>query len=710
MTAGEVSINIYDHGVALDEKKQRVQCNYCGKVMSGFSRLKYHVGGIRGDVVPCEKVAVNVRESFRSMLLETKRASLDKEVQDPYHPDLPCKRFYSPDLNAAKRKKRDVNHTTGCGSGMHAEMHSVMEDDMTEHVSVNNRRTAMSSSGAKENVLSRQAQRCIGRFFYETGFDFSASTLPSFHRMINATLDDGQSEYKVPALQDLKGWILHDEVEEMKTYVKEISRSWASTGCSVLLDGWVDEKGRNLVSFVVECPGGPTYLRSADVSAIIDDVNALQMLLEGVIEEVGIDNVVQIVAFSTVGWVGAVGEQFMQRYWCVFWCVSASHCIELMLEKIGAMDSIRIALEKAKIITKFIYGHTDVLKLLRNHIDDYDLIKPSKMKLAMPFFTLENIVSEKKNLEEMFDSSEWKTSVWSSTVEGKRVADLVGDHSFWSGAEMASKATVPLLRVLCLVNEGDKPQVGFIYETMDQVKETIKKEFKNKKSDYTPFWTAIDDIWDAHLHSPLHAAGYYLNPCLFYSPDFYSDPEVTFGLLCCLVRMVADQRTQLKITFQLDDYRHARGAFEEGKAIDKRTNISPAQWWCTYGKQCPELQRFAVRILSQTCDGASRYGLKRSMAEKILTDRRNPIEQKRLRDMAFVHYNLQVQNKRFGSRSDVISEEIDPLDDWVVDEAPREVVPENGDRGLMDSECSEDTTNVEGHCGFRAKEEPIEDA
>ncbi|KAJ6678856.1 HAT TRANSPOSON SUPERFAMILY PROTEIN [Salix viminalis] len=574
MTAGEVSINIYDHGVALDEKKQRVQCNYCGKVMSGFSRLKYHVGGIRGDVVPCEKVAVNVRESFRSMLLETKRASLDKEVQDPYHPDLPCKRFYSPDLNAAKRKKRDVNHTTGCGSGMHAEMHSVMEDDMTEHVSVNNRRTAMSSSGAKENVLSRQAQRCIGRFFYETGFDFSASTLPSFQRMINATLDDGQSEYKVPALQDLKGWILHDEVEEMKTYVKEISRSWASTGCSVLLDGWVDEKGRNLVSFVVECPGGPTYLRSADVSAIIDDVNALQMLLEGVIEEVGIGNVVQIVAFSTVGWVGAVGEQFMQRYWCVFWCVSASHCIELMLEKIGAMDSIRIALEKAKIITKFIYGHTEVLKLLRNHIDDYDLIKPSKMKLAMPFFTLENIVSEKKNLEEMFDSSEWKTSVWSSTVEGKRVADLVGDHSFWSGAEMASKAT-------------------------------------------------------------------------------------------------------------LDDYRHARGAFEEGKAIDKRTNISPAQWWCTYGKQCPELQRFAVRILSQTCDGASRYGLKRSMAEKILTDRRNP--------------------------SDVISEEIDPLDDWVMDEAPPEVVPENGDRGLMDSECSEDTTNVEGHRGFQAKEEPIED-
>lgn len=61
MTVGGVSINIHDHGAALDEKRTRVHCNYCGKVMSGFSRLKYHLGGIRGGVVPCEKVPEKVR-------------------------------------------------------------------------------------------------------------------------------------------------------------------------------------------------------------------------------------------------------------------------------------------------------------------------------------------------------------------------------------------------------------------------------------------------------------------------------------------------------------------------------------------------------------------------------------------------------------------------------------------------------------------------
>jgi len=32
--------------------------------------------------------------------------------------------------------------------------------------------------------------------------------------------------------------------------------------------------------------------------------------------------------------------------------------------------------------------------------------------------------------------------------------------------------------------------------------------------------------------------------------------------------------------------------------IKKKT---PAQWWDSYGDECPELQRFAIRVLSLTC-------------------------------------------------------------------------------------------------------------
>lgn len=104
------------------------------------------------------------------------------------------------------------------------------------------------------------------------------------------------------------------------------------------------------------------------------------------------------------------------------------------------------------------------------------------------------------------------------------------------------------------------------------------------------------------------------------------------------------------------------------------TKLSPcsiaAEWWSHYGVQYPELQRFAIRILSQTCEGASKYSLKRSLSEKLLTNGRNPIEQKRLSDLTYVHYNLQLQNSGRALKGEIVDDEIDPMDEWIVDESP----------------------------------------
>ena len=54
------------------------QCKYCGEVVSGFFRLKCHLGGIRGDVTHCENAPQNVKELFRNKLLERKIESLSK--------------------------------------------------------------------------------------------------------------------------------------------------------------------------------------------------------------------------------------------------------------------------------------------------------------------------------------------------------------------------------------------------------------------------------------------------------------------------------------------------------------------------------------------------------------------------------------------------------------------------------------------------------
>ncbi|KAM1240692.1 hypothetical protein ACFX15_045441 [Malus domestica] len=694
---GSGTINVHDHGTVF-YSKNKFQCNYCGKVVSGSTRLKYHIGGIRGDVLPCNSAPADVRELMKNNVIERKRETFGKEFGE----------LNTSDLSGKRNCKRGASQNAGFQNQSQEVLELECEDSAAVHVSVTKRgRGAQQGDNGetKRDIISRQVQKCIGRFFYETGLEFVGVNSSSFERMIRSALGTGQLGYKIPTCDELRGWILDEEVKEMQEYVTKIRDSWATTGCSILLDGWTDEKGRSLVNFLVNCPQGPIYLCTHDISSIVGDIDAIYMVLEGVIEDVGIENVIQVVADTTTGWAGTMQKEFSSRCKDVFWTVSASHCIALILENIGMIGSTRDIFDKAKVMTKFIHGHEAVLKLLKKHTLGHDLIKPSKIRSAVPFMTLENIVSKKQNLKDMFSSPEWNMSAWASRVEGKRVADLVEGRSFWTGAEMVLNAAMPLIGILNWIFEADEPLIGYIYETMDQVKETIKEEFNKKKPDYMPIWEVVDEIWNNVLHSPLHAAGYYLNPSLFYSSDFYPDFEVSSGLLSCLGQLVQSQPIKDLIIRQLEEYAHGKGSYQEGSSRTRRRNVPPAMWWSSYGENHPELQRFAVRILSQNCDGALRYVLKRTMAEKLLTNGRNPVEQQRLKYLTFVHYNLQLQQFHAGMKSGVEAEEIDPMDDWIIDEAP-DVVPQNLESSWMNLDCAR-ALSEEGCSRFAAKTETI---
>jgi len=65
--------------------------------------------------------------------------------------------------------------------------------------------------------------------------------------------------------------------------------------------------------------------------------------------------------------------------------------------------------------------------------------------------------------------------------------------------------------------------------------------------------------------------------------------------------MVSNASERCKIDLQLESLKDAKGlsGIEAAKtARDKKTS---AQWWDSYGDECPELQRFAIRVLSLTC-------------------------------------------------------------------------------------------------------------
>lgn len=97
--------------------------------------------------------------------------------------------------------------------------------------------------------------------------------------------------------------------------------------------------------------------------------------------------------------------------------------------------------------------------------------------------------------------------------------------------------------------------------------------------------------------------------------------------------------------------------------------LRTASWWQQHGIRCLELQRIAIRVLSQTC---SSIGCEHSWSiyDQLHSRRHNSLSRKRWDDLTNVHYNLRLREPLLcGSTDDllsfesVISENI--LHDWI---------------------------------------------
>ena len=68
-------------------------------------------------------------------------------------------------------------------------------------------------------------------------------------------------------------------------------------------DGWIDNRQRTLINFLVNCPKGISFVKYVDASNIVKDATNLFQLFDEVIEWVGPLNVVHIVTNNATNYV-----------------------------------------------------------------------------------------------------------------------------------------------------------------------------------------------------------------------------------------------------------------------------------------------------------------------------------------------------------------------------------------------------------------------
>eukprot|EP00253_Pinus_taeda_P007352 PITA_07352 len=316
---------------------------------------------------------------------------------------------------------------------------------------------------------------------------------------------------------------------------------------------------------------------------------------------------------------------------------------------------------------------------MRRFTRNKELRRPTITRFATTFITLQSLLRYQFELKQMFVSDDWRNCRYNMRHEGKAIAKMVYSETFWHGVEEACAVSEPIVKVLRFV-DGEKPAMPYLYKGMDRAKEAIRSYYENKCSvgldRKMMLWDVIDSWWTGMLHRPIHAATLFLNPTFSYKCNFDFDGKVMEGLHSCIQRMVPDPELRSKINREIQCYRDCVGLFGFDDAIRERTLFVPHIWWRSYGARAPNLQKLAIRILSQTCSSS---GCERnwSVFEKIHAKKRNRynfelkplveqlhllLEFARLNDLVYVHYNIRLQVRQIESPMDPYAISLDNID------------------------------------------------
>ena len=151
-----------------------------------------------------------------------------------------------------------------------------------------------------------------------------------------------------------------------------------------------------------------------------------------------------------------------------------------------------------------------------------------------------------------------------------------------------------------------------------------------------------------------------------------------------------------KIDLQLDSFKDTSGLFGIEAVKITRDKKTPVKWWDFYRDECPELHKFAIRVLSLTCNS---FGCERNWSAfemvsffllnfnvfifykslicyqfelftQVHRKQRNHLYQKKMNDFVFVMCNMKLNDNQVKKQANDFGEvfyHLSSYDDWITE-------------------------------------------
>ncbi|KAL9861636.1 putative HAT dimerization domain, ribonuclease H-like superfamily [Arabidopsis thaliana] len=616
--------------------------------------MKHHLAGVKGNTDACLKISADIRFKIVNALKEAENKKKQNIVLDDTNLDGPeIEDVDGDDIRvdvrpSQKRKKQGIDLHDYFKRGVHDQTQPSIKACMQ----------------SKERIHA--VDMSVALWFYDACIPMNAVNSPLFQPMMSMVASMGHG-YVGPSYHALRVGLLRDAKLQVSLIIDKFKSSWASTGCTLMADGWKDTRQRPLINFLVYCPKGITFLKSVDASDIYASAENLCNLFAELVGIIGSENIVHFVTDSAPNY-KAAGKLLVEKFPTIAWSPCSAHCINLILEDVAKLPHVHHIVRRMSKVTIFVYNHKPALNWVRKRSGWREIIRPGETRFATTFIALQSLYQHKEDLQALVTSADPELKQLFKTSKAKVAKSVILDERMWNDCLIIVKVMTPIIRLLRICDADEKPSLPYVYEGMYRARLGIKNIFQEKETLYKPYTNIIDRRWDRMLRHDLHAAAYYLNPAFMYDqPTFCEKPEVMSGLMNLFEKQKNDSKT--KLFQELRVYREREGSFSLDMALTCSKTSQPDEWWRYFGHDAPNLQKMAIRILSQT---ASSSGCERNWCvfERIHTKKRNRLEHQRLNDLVFVHYNLRLQHrsKRKRSYDPVDYESIDKTEFWVVEE------------------------------------------
>lgn len=278
------------------------RCNYCNKTYKGsYSRVRAHLLREKGHgIATCSEVT----SEYLIEMKELDREATEKanSVQVP----LPTgTTSLNPPLDKNKRRR-----------GTEGPLAKAFNNEARDHLSSE-----------------------IARLFYSAGLPFNVARNPYFVSAFTYAANTSISGYLSPGYNAIRTTMLQKEKNNILKLLQPIKDTWPEKGVSIVTDGWTDAQRRPLINFMAASGSGPMFLKAIDGSGEYKDKHYIANLILTTIDDVGPQNVVQIIT-DNAPVCKAAGSIVESIHPHIFWTPCVVHTLNLALKNISVHPKI----------------------------------------------------------------------------------------------------------------------------------------------------------------------------------------------------------------------------------------------------------------------------------------------------------------------------------------------------------------------------------